>query len=164
MKYFQKLPYQILAIVTAIMGVACAFYFPVIELVAEVDVLVTVQSTELFTLLELRSQMVERGMDVLIINISILLLVSGSIINIISIAKTRLLLPGSVIQLLSFVILYYDTIDQNQKNVVESILSEALEIKPTMWVYVLVGSVFLSVVLTAVREVLQLVATDRNEQ
>lgn len=164
MKYFQKLPYQILAIVTAIMGVACAFYLPVIELVAEVDVLVTVQSTELFTLLELRSQMVERGMDVLIINVSILLLVSGSIINIISIAKTRLLLPGSVIQLLSFVILYYDTIDQNQKNVVESILSEALEIKPTMWVYVLVGSVFLSVVLTAVREVLQLVATDRNEQ
>lgn len=164
MKYFQKLPYQILAIVTAIMGVACAFYLPVIELVAEVDVLVTVQSTELFTLLELRSQMVERGMDVLIINISILLLVSGSIINIISIAKTRLLLPGSVIQLLSFVILYYDTIDQNQKNVVESILSEALEIRPTMWVYVLVGSVFLSVVLTAVREVLQLVATDRNEQ
>lgn len=164
MRYVQKLPYQILAIVTAIMGVACAFYLPVIELVAEVDVLVTVQSTELFTLLELRSQMVERGMDVLIINVSILLLVSGSIINIISIAKTRLLLPGSVIQLLSFVILYYDTIDQNQKNVVESILSEALEIKPTMWVYVLVGSVFLSVVLTAVREVLQLVATDRNEQ
>lgn len=164
MKYFQKLPYQILAIVTGIMGVACAFYLPVIELVAEVDVLVTVQSTELFTLLELRSQMVERGMDVLIVNISILMLVSGSIINIISIAKTRLLLPGSATQLLSFVILYYDTIDQNQKNVVESILSEALEIKPTMWVYVLVGSVFLSVVLTAVREVLQLVATDRNEQ
>lgn len=158
----RAIPYQILAVATAVMGFACTFYLPVIEIVLEVDILVTIKSTESFTLQELRQQMIESDMDVMITNMSILSLLLGSVVSLVSLKKIRLLLLGSALQLLSFVMLYYDATGTSQQTGTDSFLSNALSVNPTVWLYALISVVGLSVLLSAVTEMRRLVSTNRD--
>lgn len=158
----RTLPYQVLAVATAVLGFACTFYLPIIEIVLEVDLLVTIESTESFTLQELREQMIESDMDVMITNISILTLLLGSVVSLISVKKIRLLLLGSALQLLSFVMLYYDATGTTQQADTGSFLGNALSVNPTVWLYALISVVGLSVVISVATEMRRLVSTNRD--
>lgn len=158
------LPYQALGLLTALMGFLCTFYLPVIEVVLEVDLVITIKSTESFTLQSLREQMIERDMDVRNTSISIAVLLLGSFVNVASVKKVRLLLIGSILQLTSFIILYYDATSSSTGDDTGSFLSDALSVKPTIWLYILLGGIVVAVTASIGKEVIRLVSAYGNNQ
>lgn len=130
-----KILYLFLGIISGLTGILCIFYLPIVELGLKIDYGITVHITETFSFNQLRNTISNYGEDITYINISIGLIILGSIMKFIGIFNRKSILLGSILYILSFLTLFYK---YNYKQSSKTAEIDFLYAEPTIWTYIII--------------------------